>query len=125
MQKTCLVIAALAAVEMFSLSCTFTASENAVTSSSSQKIAVTGVTVSGNSTVAAGKTIMLTAVVTPANAENSAITWNITDGTAYASITGGGIFTGNAAGTVKVTASAGGVTSSVTTITVTAASQTA
>lgn len=125
MQKTCLIIAALAAVEMFSLSCTFTASENAVTSSSSQKIAVTGVTVSGNSTVAAGKTIMLTAVVTPANAENSAITWNITDGTAYASITGGGIFTGKAAGTVKVTASAGGVTSSVKTITVTAASQTA
>ena len=61
-------------------------------------------------TVASGKTLALKANVEPANASNKAVTWSITDGSAYAKVSSSGVVTANkdltGAKTVTVTATA-------------------
>ena len=61
-------------------------------------------------TVASGKTLALKANVEPANASNKAVTWSITDGSAYAKVSSSGVITANkdltGLKTVTVTATA-------------------
>ena len=61
-------------------------------------------------TLASGKTLALKANVEPANASNKAVTWSITDGSAYAKISSSGVITANkdltGVKTVTVTATA-------------------
>ena len=61
-------------------------------------------------TLASGKTLALKATVEPANAFNKAVTWSITDGSAYARISSSGVITANkdltGVKTVTVTATA-------------------
>ena len=61
-------------------------------------------------TLASGKTLALKANVEPANASNKAVTWSITDGSAYARISSSGVITANknltGVKTVTVTATA-------------------
>ena len=61
-------------------------------------------------TVASGKTLALKANVEPANASNKAVTWSVTDGSAYAKVSSSGVITANkdltGAKTVTVTATA-------------------
>ena len=61
-------------------------------------------------TLASGKTLALKATVEPANASNKAVTWSITDGSAYAKVSSSGVITANkdltGAKTVTVTATA-------------------
>lgn len=61
-------------------------------------------------TLASGKTLALKATVEPANASNKAVTWSITDGSAYAKISSSGVITANkdltGVKTVTVTATA-------------------
>ncbi|MDE6373829.1 MAG: Ig-like domain-containing protein, partial [Clostridia bacterium] len=73
--------------------------------------AVESVTISGENKVETGKTLQLTATVGPEDADYDGVTWNITEGGEFASIDENGVVTGIAVGTVKVTASAGGVVS--------------
>lgn len=82
-------------------------------------IPVTGVTITGSSSVEVGSKITLTATVAPDNASNKDVTWTITDGSDCATINAAtGELTGVKAGTVKVTATAGGVPSAEFTVTV-------
>ena len=48
---------------------------------------VTGISINGSSSGEAGKTGTYTASVTPSNADNKAVTWSISSGSTYASIT--------------------------------------
>lgn len=61
-------------------------------------------------TLASGKTLALKANVEPANASNKAVTWSITDGSAYAKVSSSGVITANkdltGVKTVTVTATA-------------------
>lgn len=61
-------------------------------------------------TLASGKTLALKADVEPANASNKAVTWSITDGSAYAKVSSSGVITANkdltGVKTVTVTATA-------------------
>lgn len=61
-------------------------------------------------TLASGKTLALKANVEPANASNKAVTWSITEGSAYAKISSSGVITANkdltGMKTVTVTATA-------------------
>lgn len=61
-------------------------------------------------TLASGKTLALKATVEPANASNKAVTWSITDGSAYAKVSSSGVVTANkdltGVKTVTVTATA-------------------
>ena len=61
-------------------------------------------------TLASGKTLALKANVEPANASNKAVTWSITEGSAYAKISSSGVITANkdltGLRTVTVTATA-------------------
>lgn len=61
-------------------------------------------------TLASGKTLALKANVEPANASNKAVTWSITEGSAYAKISSSGVITANkdltGVKTVTVTATA-------------------
>ena len=61
-------------------------------------------------TVASGKTLALKANVEPANASNKAVTWSITDGSAYAKVSSSGVITANkdltGVKTITVTATA-------------------
>lgn len=85
-------------------------------------IPVTGVTITGSSSVEVGSKITLTATVAPDNASNKDVTWAITEGSDCATINAAtGELTGVKAGTVKVTATAGGVPSAEFTVTVTSA----
>lgn len=87
-------------------------------------VPVTGVSISGSSTVQAGKVIALTAEITPATATNKTVVWQITEGASFAEIDSEtGMLKGLAAGKVTVKATADGV-SGVKEITVTAASST-
>lgn len=71
-------------------------------------VAVTEVKITSTVTeVTVGKTITLTAEVLPADATNKTVTWTSSD-TAIATVDSTGKVTGVAAGTVKITASAGG-----------------
>ena len=62
--------------------------------------------------VEVGKTITLTAKVSPENATNKTVTWTSSD-TAFATVDSTGKVTGVAAGTVKITAKAGEKTAAV------------
>ncbi len=73
------------------------------------EVAVTKVEISGNSSVKVGGKITLTAAVTPDNATHKSVTWSITEGSESAEIDGNGQLTGKAVGSVKVKATAGGV----------------
>jgi len=67
-------------------------------------VAVTGVTVTPASTsVAAGGTTTLNAVVVPATATNKTVTWS-SNNTSIATVNGSGLVTGVAAGTATITA---------------------
>ena len=62
--------------------------------------------------VEVGKTITLTAKVSPENATDKTVTWSSSD-TAFATVDSTGKVTGVAAGTVKITAKAGEKTAAV------------
>ena len=86
---------------------------------SSHDIHVTDVTITGNNTIVAGDSTVLTANVTPANATNTNVTWSITSGNEYVTIATSGnlcTVTGTQAGTAVITATAedGGITDSYT-----------
>ena len=69
---------------------------------------VTGVTITGSSTVNVGSTLTLTATTTPDDASERGVTWSITSGSSYVSYTTTTTSTG---GTIKLTGlSAGSVT---------------
>lgn len=74
-----------------------------------QSIKVSGIKINGMSkTIAAGKKLSLTAKVTPANAENKAVTW-VSSNSKYAAVDARGKVTAKKAGagkTVKITAAA-------------------
>ncbi len=80
---------------------------------------VTKITISGNSTVKAGKSITLTAKVTPTNATNKNVTWSSSD-TSIAKISSTGTITALKAGkvTIKCTAKDGSNVTASKTITV-------
>ena len=84
-------------------------------------VAVTSVEITGENSVTEGKTIQLTATVSPDNATNKTVTWAVTAGDAFASIDETGLLRGLAQGKVTVKATAGGV-SDTKEITVTARS---
>ena len=69
-------------------------------------VKVTKVTISGAKDIKVGDTLQLNAAVTPDNATNKGITWSISSGSSYATITDAGKLTAKAAGTVKVKATA-------------------
>ena len=73
-------------------------------------ITVTTKNAADSLTVASGKTLALKATVEPANASNKAVTWSITDGSAYAKVSSSGVITANkdltGVKTVTVTATA-------------------
>ena len=67
---------------------------------------VTGITISGEKTVTAGKTIQLSVVVKPDNAAEKSIKWSISRGEKYATIDENGVLTALKAGSVTVKATA-------------------
>lgn len=73
-------------------------------------ITVTTKNAADSLTVASGKTLALKATVEPANASSKAVTWSITDGSAYAKVSSSGVVTANkdltGVKTVTVTATA-------------------
>ena len=73
-------------------------------------ITVTTKNAADSLTVASGKTLALKATVEPANASNKAVTWSVTDGSAYAKVSSSGVITANkdltGVKTVTVTATA-------------------
>ena len=69
-------------------------------------VLVKDIEISGNNTVEVGKTVQLTASVSPSNASNKKVTWSISSGSSKASIDKNGILTAKAAGTVTVKAKA-------------------
>ena len=75
-----------------------------------ESITVTTKKAADSLTVASGKTLALKANVEPANASNKAVTWSITDGSAYAKVSSSGVITANkdltGVKTVTVTATA-------------------
>lgn len=83
-------------------------------------VAVTGVTISGETSVTVGNSITLTAAVVPTNATNKTVTWAVTSGDTFASVSSSGQVTGLSAGSAVITATAGGKAAT-TTITVNAA----
>ncbi len=84
-----------------------------------QNVPVTGVAISGADEVTVGESITLQATVTPDNATNATVTWDIQPA-GVATIDQNGVVTGVAPGTAYVMASAGGVNSDMKTITVNA-----
>ena len=82
-------------------------------------VPVTGVTISGDTSVNVGSTIDLTAVITPEGATDKSVSWVITDGNEHASISSSGAVctvTGISVGstTISVTTQEGGLTDAVT-----------
>ncbi|WP_261301757.1 family 43 glycosylhydrolase [Paenibacillus andongensis] len=67
-------------------------------------VPVTGITVTGGTTVEAGKTLQMNASVTPENAADKTVTWSVVNGTGQATIDTTGLLTANGAGTVIVKA---------------------
>ncbi|WP_161788260.1 Ig-like domain-containing protein, partial [Bifidobacterium boum] len=86
----------------------------------SSTVDVRSVSISGAGTVAAGKTIQLTAAVTPSNATNKTVTWASLD-PSVATVSSTGVVTGVKAGTTTILATAGGV-SAVASVTVSGSS---
>ncbi|MFC0380509.1 Ig domain-containing protein [Levilactobacillus acidifarinae] len=84
------------------------------------KVEVTGVTLDPTTvSVEAGKTVKVTATVTPADATDKTVTYSVDDDT-IATVTADGTITGVKDGIATVTATAGGKTAT-TAVTVTAA----
>ncbi|MDE6691508.1 MAG: Ig-like domain-containing protein, partial [Clostridia bacterium] len=79
---------------------------------------VSSVKISGDNSVKVGGKITLSAAVTPENATNSTVVWEITEGKTFAEIDQSGLLTGKAAGTVTVKATADGKSSELFTVTV-------
>lgn len=81
-------------------------------------VAVTAITIAPSSaTIKVGKKVTLVPTITPSNATDKAVTWAVTSGSSYASVTDAGVVTGLAAGTATITATAhdgSGVTQTVT-----------
>ena len=67
---------------------------------------VTGIAISGGNTVAVGKTLQLSAVVSPEYATDPSITWSIISGGEFATIDQNGLLTAIAPGKVTVQAAA-------------------
>jgi uncharacterized protein YjdB len=67
---------------------------------------VTSITISGAKDIKVGDSLQLSATVKPDNATNKGITWSISSGSSYATISDAGKLTAKAAGTVKVKATA-------------------
>jgi hypothetical protein len=67
---------------------------------------LTGLTVTGNDTVATGATTTYTATASPDGAVTGNIVWSVAPGTGTATITSAGVLTGGEAGTVTVIAAA-------------------
>lgn len=75
-----------------------------------ETVAVTKVTVSGDTSVKVGGKITLTATVSPENATHKTVVWSIESGAESAEIgSSSGILTGKAKGSITVKATAGGV----------------
>ena len=75
--------------------------------SSSSPVSVTGITLAPSSaTIKVGKTVTLVPTIAPSDATDKAVTWAVTSGSSYASVTDAGVVTGLAAGTAVVTATA-------------------
>ena len=73
----------------------------------SDPVAVTGISLAPSSaTIKVGKTVTLVPTITPNDATDKAVTWAVTSGSSYASVTDAGVVTGLAAGTAVVTATA-------------------
>lgn len=76
----------------------------------SSTVPVTGVEISGKTSVKVNGKIVLTAKVSPDDATSQSVAWSITSGADYATINGeSGLLEGKAQGSVKVCATAGGV----------------
>ena len=70
-------------------------------------VAVTAITIAPSSaTIKVGKKVTLVPTITPSNATDKAVTWAVTSGSSYASVTNAGVVTGLAVGTAVVTATA-------------------
>ena len=77
------------------------------TNSGGDPVAVTGITIAPSPVaVKVGKTTTLSATVTPSNATDKAVTWAVTSGSSYASVTDAGVVTGLEEGTAVITATA-------------------
>lgn len=76
-------------------------------SSSSDPVAVTGITLAPSSaTIKVGKTVTLVPTITPSDATDKAVTWAVTSGSTYASVSDAGVVTGLVAGSAVITATA-------------------
>ena len=76
-------------------------------SASSTPVAVTGIALAPSSaTIKVGKTVTLVPTITPSNATDKAVTWAVTSGSSYASVTDAGVVSGLAVGTAVITATA-------------------
>lgn len=67
---------------------------------------VTGITISGGSSVARNGTIQLSTNILPSDATNKNVTWSVVNGTGQATINSNGVLTGVSDGTVTVKATA-------------------
>ena len=63
---------------------------------------VESVSLPSTANVRAGKTITLTAEITPSNATNKNVTWSVKSGDTYAEVSAAGVVTGKAAGTAVI-----------------------
>jgi len=71
-----------------------------------EPVPVTGIAIEGSEKVLAGKSIPLTAKVTPEYADDTSVTWSIIDNPEVATVDENGVVTGIKAGTVTVKATA-------------------
>ena len=75
--------------------------------SSAGPVPVTGITLTPSSaTIKVGKTVTLVPTITPSGATDKAVTWAVTSGSTYASVSDAGVVTGLAAGSAVITATA-------------------
>ena len=69
-------------------------------------IPMTNISISGSTSVNIGNSIALSASVSPSNATNKNVTWSVTSGSAYATVSTYGVVTGVAAGSATIRATA-------------------
>ena len=82
-------------------------------------VSVTSVSISGAKDIYVGDTLTLTATVLPDNAANKKVTWSITSGSSYATISANGKITATKAGTITVKATAQDGSGKYATVTIT------